>query len=439
MKNKHSRYILLAIPVMAVLAVLLYQVPYVNDRLAWRIDSWKAQVKYALNPPEEEFFIPSNQQAQLEDIVAATFQALTRTPTPTLTRSPTVTNTPHPEITPTITPTPSPTPTPLPTLALLPGIRHEYQLWNNCGPANLSMSLSFWGWEGNQRVTGEYLKPNQRDKNVMPYEMTAFVNEETDLKAIARVGGDLETVKSFIAAGFPVLLETGFEDPREDAKFTGWMGHYEVVNAYDDAEGEFYVQDSYLGPQIAAPYQDMENRWRAFNYLYIIVYPPEKETQVLNLLGPHADEVYNYQQAAAKASEEIYTLSGRAKYFAWFNRGTNLVALDDYAGAAAAYDEAFRIYPELSEEERPWRMMWYQTGPYWAYFYTTRYYDVINLATQTIENVSEPAIEETWYWRALAREALGDVSGAIADLEEAVELNENFDTGWYHLNRLTGE
>ncbi|MBS1248604.1 MAG: hypothetical protein MAG431_00161 [Chloroflexi bacterium] len=439
MKKQNLRYLLLAIPIMIVLAVFLYQVPYINQRLAWRIDSWKARIKYALNPPEEEVFIPSNQQAQIDDIAAATLQSLTRTPTPTPTLTPTLTNTPHPETTPTITPTPTPTPTPLPTLALLPGINHEYQLWNNCGPANLSMNLSFWGWKGNQRVTAAYLKPNQRDKNVMPYEMVTFVNEKTDFKALYRVGGDLKLIKSFVAAGFPVLLETGFEDPREDVEFTGWMGHYEVVNAYDDAESEFYVQDSYLGPQIAAPYQDLENRWRAFNYLYIIVYPPEKESEVFKLLGPHVDEVYTYQQAAAKASNEIYALSGRPQYFAWFNRGTNLVALDDYTGAALAYDEAFRIYSELSEEERPWRMMWYQTGPYWAYFYTGRYYDVLNLATQTIENVSEPVIEETWYWRALAKEALGDVSGAIADLEEAVELNEKFETGWYHLERLRGE
>ncbi|OQY34264.1 MAG: hypothetical protein B6I38_02620 [Anaerolineaceae bacterium 4572_5.1] len=436
MTKKYWQYILWSIPVIVLLAVLLYQVPFINQRLAWRLDNWKAQIKYALAPPEEEIFIPSNQQSQVGD---ATLQALTCTSTPTTTLTPTVTSTPHPEVTPTITSTSTPAPTSLPSLALLPGIQHEYQTWNNCGPANLSMSLSYWGWEGNQHQTAAYLKPNERDKNVMPYEMAAFVNEETNLEVLVRVGGNLQTLKSFIAAGFPILIETGFEDPRPDVKFTGWMGHYEVLNAYDDAEAEFYVQDSYLGPRIAASYQDMESRWRAFNYLYIIVYPPEKEADVQRLLGPHIDEVYNYQQAAAKASEEIYALTGRDKFFAWFNRGTNLVALDDYAGAAAAYDEAFSVYPQLNEDERPWRMMWYQTGPYWAYYYTGRYYDVLNLATQTIENVSEPAIEESWYWRALAREALGDVSGAISDLEEAVKLNENFETGWYHLNRLRGE
>ncbi len=124
------------------------------------------------------------------------------------------------------------------------------------------------------------------------------------------------------------------------------------------------------------------------------------------------------------------------KAFAWFNRGTNLVYLDDYAGAAAAYDEYFGLYATLSQEERPWRNLWYQTGPYWAYFYVGRYFDVIDLATQTIITASEPAIEESWYWRGLAKEALGDIDGALADLERAVELNENFEIGWFHLERI---
>ena len=36
--------------------------------------------------------------------------------------------------------------------AMLTGILHQFQMWNNCGPANLSMALSFWDWKGDQRV-----------------------------------------------------------------------------------------------------------------------------------------------------------------------------------------------------------------------------------------------------------------------------------------------
>ena len=430
MQRKRLFIALLMIPVMLLLAVGLYNYPPINERLAWRVDAWKAKIKYALNPPEEALFIPEGEQELT--------QLLTAQPSPTPV-PPTAAATPT-EPGPTETPLPSPTPTitstPIPDKVNLGGIRHEFQKWNNCGPANLSMALSYWKWNGDQRDTAAYLKPNQRDKNVMPYEMVDFVNEQTEFNALWRVGGDLDLLKSFIAAGFPVIVEKGFEG----AGFDGWMGHYEVINAYDDSRQRFTAQDSFIMENLSVSYDDMQMYWQNFNYTFIVVYYPAREEEVMAILGPHADETYNYQYAAQKASDEIFALDGRAEAFAWFNRGTNLVYLDDYAGAAAAYDEFFALYAGLNPEEIniPWRAVWYQTGPYWAYFYSGRYYDVLNLATTTIDAASEPAIEETWYWRALAKEALGDVDGAIADLREAVKLNENFDIGWYHLDRIQG-
>jgi len=64
---------------------------------------------------------------------------------------------------------------------------------------------------------------------------------------------------------------------------------------------------------------------------------------------------------------------------------------------------------------------------------------VINLANTTLlETISEPVLEESFYWRALAREAIGDQQGAIDDLRESVRLNPNFGPGWEQLNRLAG-
>ncbi len=415
---------LVVVPALVLLAALLYNYPPINERLAWRVDALKAEIKYALNPPEEALFIPEGEGEQTP------IPTLPPTPTPvTPTHTPTI---PGPADTPLPSPTPTITSTPIPDKVNLGGIRHEFQKWNNCGPANLSMALSYWKWNGDQRDTAAYLKPNQRDKNVMPYEMVAFVNEETEFNALWRVGGDLDLLKRFIAAGFPVIVEKGFEG----AGFEDWMGHYEVINAYDDSREVFLAQDSYIMANLPVSYEDVEKYWGHFNYTYIVIYYPAREAEVMEILGPHADETFNFQYAAQKASDEIFAKEGREKVFAWFNRGTNLVYLDDYAGAAAAYDEFYALYAGLDPEEVPYRIIWYQTGPYWAYFYTARYYDVLNLATITIDAASEPAIEETWYWRALAKEALGDIDGAIADLREAVKLNEYFDIGWYHLNRI---
>jgi tetratricopeptide (TPR) repeat protein len=100
-----------------------------------------------------------------------------------------------------------------------------------------------------------------------------------------------------------------------------------------------------------------------------------------------------------------------------------------YADAATAYDKAFEIYANLdqAEKDRPYRMMWYQTGPYWAYDYTGRYQDVIDLADTTLSTPSVgPVLEESLYWRGLAENALGDSRAAIKDLKEAVRLNPHF-------------
>jgi len=68
-------------------------------------------------------------------------------------------------------------------------------------------------------------------------------------------------------------------------------------------------------------------------------------------------------------------------------------------------------------------MMWYQTGPYKAYFYSARYQDVIDLANVTLKTISDPTLEETLYWRGMAEQAVGQTNAAIADLQQANHLN----------------
>ncbi|HLE15046.1 MAG TPA: tetratricopeptide repeat protein, partial [Anaerolineales bacterium] len=61
------------------------------------------------------------------------------------------------------------------------------------------------------------------------------------------------------------------------------------------------------------------------------------------------------------------------------------------------------------------------------------------LANTTLnDTISEPVLEESFYWRGLAREALGDAPGALDDMRESVRLNPNFTPGWEQLSRLGG-
>ncbi len=412
------------------LAAVIYNLPPVHDRLSWRVDNLRTNIKYALNPPEEVVFVPGGE-------TAGTLAVTPVTPTATAKPSPT----PQPTGSPQPSPTSEPTSTPLPEEIVLPGVHYEDQhgRLNYCGPSNLSMALTFWGWDGNRDIVGQAIKPYADDKNVMPYEMEEFIGAETDLHSIVRVGGDLELVKSLIAAGFPVLLEKGTFLTDLAGEFS-WMGHFQLATGYDEAHEVLIVQDTYLGENFEMGYAEILKGWRAFNYLYLVAYPPQREAEVFHLLGPRVDETYSAQLAAQLASDEIFSAEDEpSRFFAWFNRGTSLAMLQDYGGASAAYDEAFaNVYPDIAQAERPWRMMWYQTGPYRAYFYAGRYYDVINLADTTLDSMSKPVLEESFYWRALAREALGDVTGAISDLREAVRLNPNFSAGQAQLDRLQG-
>ena len=427
---------IIALPLVCLLSIGVFSLPPVESRLAPRLDELRTRIVYALNPPEEAVFIP---QEQGNEEVQATLNS----PSPTPSSSPTTTPTP---VGPTNTPLPSPTATitstPLPDSVILDGIKYEDQhnRWNYCGPANLSMALTYWGWDGNRDVVGEYVKPSDDDKNVMPYEMLDFVETQTSgLGALSRMGGELDMIKSLVAAGYPVVAEKGYYEYDYTGKF-GWLGHYQFVTGYDDSQEVFIVQDTYVegGQDFKISYQDFVEGWRSFNYTFLVVYPQDQVGEVLTALGPWADPAWANQHALEIAQAEVGSLSGIDQYFAQFNEGTSHVNLLQYVDAAAAFDRSFGLYAELPKEQlRPYRILWYQTWPYWAYYYSGRYQDVINLANTTLnDTISKPVLEESFYWRALAREALGDLEGAIEDFRQTVILNPNFGPGWDQLARL---
>ena len=305
----------------------------------------------------------------------------------------------------------------LPASARLNGIRHVYQTWNNCGGANLTMALSYFGWTADQDVARAWLKPDEEDKNVSPSEMAAFVNTQTnlDVRALWRYGGTLELVKGAIAKGFPIIIEAGF-----DVDDLDWMGHYETVAAYDDASQTFWVYDSYLGlgedgTGETHSYADLDYWWRHFNRAYVLLYPPDREEEVRELLGDYVDPVYAADQALSTARLEAQ--ANQTDGWAWFNAGMSSVKLSHYHDAAIYFDEAFRV-------GMPYRAMWYNFGPYEAYYRIGRYGDVLQLADNT--DATTTYVEETNYWRGLALAALGRFDEAIVELDKAITFNPNF-------------
>lgn len=369
------------------------------------------------------------------DETPATTHGATDSP-PTLTPPPTsgpasepddtATTSPTSTATATATPPPSPTPVPVPPSARLDGIQHRFQDWNNCGPATLAMTLTYFQIYHSQTQTASVLKPDPEDRNVSPHEMAAYVTDQTDAAALDRANGDLTTLRRLVSSGFPVIVEVGIDPPGEYA-WMEWYGHYLLVVAYDDPSETFWVYDSWFGtsevPQENADdvgreisYSELERYWSHFNWNYIVAYRPQDAGAVAEIIGEEMDDGVMWQNALERVQAELSGDPDNA--FLWFNLGTVFNALGDYERAAAAFDHARAI-------GLPWRMLWYQFGPYEAYYETGRFEDVIVLTDVTLQD--RPYFEEAFYYKGLAQLALGDVEAARKNLEKAVDFNPNFE------------
>lgn len=322
-------------------------------------------------------------------------------------------------------PLPTPTTWPLAAAGRMDGFQHKFQSWNNCGPATLAMALTYFDDNVRQSETAEVLKPNPEDRNVSPHEMAAYVNEQTPYKAIFRTDGNSEALRRLIANGIPVIIEIGIEPPGE-YRWLGWYGHYLLVVAYDDPLEQFWVYDSWFGTSEepltnAHPdgrvlsYDELDTYWPHFNRNYIILYEPEQQQLVETILGEEMDDDIMWQNALDTVQKE--TAADPDNAFFWFNLGTIYQAMDQNEKAATAFDQARAI-------GLPWRMLWYQFGPYETYYKASRYEDVILLADVTLED--RPYFEESYYYKGLALAAMGDVTGARKNLESAVNFNPNF-------------
>lgn len=333
----------------------------------------------------------------------------------------------EPTIWPTSTPIP-PTATPLPAPSVY-GLNQEaitfhLQGWNNCGPANLAMGLSYFGWNGDQYDTAAFLKPNREDKNVSPEQMVAYVLEETSLNAIYRVAGTIEMLKWLVSNEFMVIVESGYTPPGEE-----WYGHYLTLIGYDDARQEFDFYDSNLGrssaPVIPQTYAEFDANWQAFNRTYIVIYEPNREQTLRTYLGRDWNTTSNWRSAADVARAEA--LADQENAFAFFNLGTALTMVGEYENAGRAFDQAFNL-------GLPRRMMWYQFMPYEAWFQASRLDDVVSLAQSTITGARY--VEESYYYLGRVYEVWGDFEGAIEQYELALVYNRNYRAAQNALERL---
>ena len=353
--------ILLAGLVLLVLTLSLTQVPAINSRLAWRYEVARTYARNVLNP------------------VGNAPTALPSTPHPTNTASPTLVGTPTVEVAETSVP-PTPTLAPPPPQASLASPPYEKQAPNNCGPAALSMLLHYYGWTGDQKTISDVVKPVNGDRNVNPEELAYWIRNFAGwLRVEYRVGGDLDTLKRLIAAGYPVIIEGTTSLNPDDTGWPDddlWAAHYLLLNGYDDSTQTFTAQDPYRGPDKHIPYEQVLSEWKPFTYMYMFVYLPDQEEQVKAMLADNWDPGLNRLNALAIAQAATETDPSDA--FAWFNVGSNQVYFERYDEANTAYDKA-------RELGLPQRMFRYQFGPFIANFQANRTDDLLALTEYALQ------------------------------------------------------
>ncbi len=331
--------------------------------------------------------------------------------------------------TPTQTPLPTATatPEPLPTFVRLEGLHRIQQSFNNCGPANLTQVLNWYGDETTQSQAASYLKPNPEDRNVSPWQLSDYVNEFTSLSSTAHSGGNLELLKRFVAAGYPVVIEKGYEPNTTNS--LGWFGHYLTVFGYDEEKQEFYSMDSFLPVDEktgrADSFETIDEYWKHFNRTFYVVHEPDQTTEVESFLGADLlDPMTMWEKAAIQAQSEID--ANPEDVFAWFNLGTSLTRLGELTGKAEFYENGAAAYDEARTIGLPPRKLWYEFRPYIAYMKVGRFDDMLALADAILATQGGQNVVETFLYKGHALLFQGDVAGAADSYERALELNENF-------------
>ncbi len=299
---------------------------------------------------------------------------------------------------------------------------HQQTGANNCGPASFTTMISYWGVELRMEEARVFLKPNPDDPNVRPDEMVKYA-ESLGYHMLVRDDGNREILKKFILAGYPVMIETGY-DPEPETY--GWMSHFLTLVGYSDRTEQFIAMDTYRRPNWSYPYEEIEFYWRQFNRRYMVAYRPDQAIAVASIIGEEMDDQTMWENSMRTAQSELS--ADRQDPFAWFNLGTSLTGLGRYEDAVTAFDEARKL-------GLPGRFLWYQFAPFEAYLQAGRTEDVHTLADSVLSQI---ASEEPFYYKGLALLAEGDTEEAAKQLQMAIRYNSNYDEAKLALAGIEG-
>lgn len=312
------------------------------------------------------------------------------------------------------TPKPQPIQTlsPLPSQKLLQNNYHIFQTFNNCGPASLSMALSYYGVNITQQELGQALRPWQNpkgindDKSVTLPEMGEKA-KEFGFTPFHRPNGNPELIKAFLANDMPVIARTWLEENND-------IGHYRVIKGYDDQTGQFIQDDSLQGKNLRYSYDSFNKIWKKFNYEYLVLVPKERLEVAESILGEDKDAQTAWTKASENARQELNTIPD--DIYARFNLSVALYNVGDYQGSIAEYEKV--------ADQLPFRTLWYQIEPIQAYFEAGNYQKVFEITDKILQN-QNLAYSEAYLLRGKSYLKQGDKEAARAEFDKAVYYNQN--------------
>lgn len=315
----------------------------------------------------------------------------------------------------TVTPTPTPfeTSISLPLKYQIPGGTHAFQTFNNCGPASLSMALSFYDIFVSQKELGDELRPWQNPQGInddKSVTLPELAKKATDFGLVAfyRPGGDIDLLKKFIVNNLPVITRT-LTKTGED------IGHYRVVYGYDDSVNQIVQNDSLQGKALTFSYKNFMGLWKPYGYEYLVLVSPDKQKVVETMLGVNKNETTAWRNAVVNLEKDL--IANPNDTFIKFSLSVAYYNIGEYQKSINFFEE---VEPDL-----PFRTLWYQIEPLLAYQKLKKYDELLPRIEKIFTNGNR-AFSELYQIRGEVYLDQGKVGEANAEFEKAILYNHNF-------------
>lgn len=313
-----------------------------------------------------------------------------------------------------------------PTITLPPApdaktISNEYfvsQSFNNCGPAALSMALSYFGIRKSQEELGQDLRPYQTpqgdndDKSVTLDELEKKAREY-NLITYHRPNGTNQMLKNFIAQDIPIITLTWI-NLNED------IGHYRIIKGYDNKTQTFIQDDSYQGKDLKLSYSDLTNIWSKHNSEYLVIVPKNKTKITEAIIGENLNETISWQKAV---NNNLKTLeANQDDIYTRFNLSVAYYHLKKF-------DKSVEEFEKI-QSHLPAHTLWYQTEPIKSYYELGNYDKVLTL-TDNILNNGNRAFSELYILRGEIYLKQKEKKLAQQEFEKAIKYNSNIHVSQY--------